>query len=273
MKLIVEDLGQAHEAMFDAILETHREITIQTHEKKKEFTLEYRATPGQDDFLTVEVLYPQNQPQISPGASYGELLADAYRKQFLTLSPPNGGKEATYTYYNRLADFPREEYLTHGRGDSSMDIRNFERKFVGDGDGRGYNQIQELIKKLAGDNNSRRGVMVTWNPMLDAASGEPPCMDMIQCVMRDRFLFMRIIFRSQDWLSAGGENLIGCSALQQYIVNGINRISNNCCVCGSMTIISLIPHIYSKRDGSEFDKMRKHISGKKALRQWKVRTE
>lgn len=267
MKLITEDLGQAHEAMFDAILETHREITIQTHATKKEFTLEYRTTPGQDDFLTVEVLYPQNQPQISPGASYGELLADAYRKQFLTLSPPNDGKEATYTYYNRIADHPYMKVVYDAIAGE------YTPEWVGDGDGRGYNQIQELIKKLAGDNNSRRGIMVTWNPMLDATSMEPPCMDMIQCVMRDRFLFMRIIFRSQDWLSAGGENLIGCSALQQYIVNGINRISDNCCVCGSMTIISLIPHIYSKRDGDEFDKMRKHIAGKKALRQWKVRTE
>jgi thymidylate synthase len=271
MKIIVEDLGQAHEAMFDAILETHREISIQTHVNKKEFTLEFRTTPGQDDFLTVEVLYPQNEPQISPGASYGELLADAYRKQFLTLSPPNDGKEATYTYYNRLADYPHLEDASEEVYDASEgDVTS---EWVGDGDGRGYNQLQELIKKLAGDWNSRRGVMVTWNPMLDATSREPPCMDMIQCVIRDKFLFMRIVFRSQDWLSAGGENLIGCSAFQQYIVNGINNISDGCCTCGSMTIISLIPHIYSKRDGDEFDKMRKHIAGKKSLRQWKVRTE
>jgi thymidylate synthase len=259
VEIIAETLSEAHEAAFDVILDCHKEINIQTHIDKKEFTLEFEGVNGGDDFITMRILHPLQEPQVSEGSRFGPLFTQAYKKQFLTLTPPReDGKEATYTYWNRMEDF-RILGCTFGPLGKVETIVT-----RGGGRGDGYKQVSKLITKLAADPNSRRGVIVTWDPELDAESREPPCMDMLQFVVRNGKLNGRLVFRSQDVLLGLPENLVGGTALLEYIANALGL------PVGQLTIVSLIPHIYKKRDGDDFDKMRAHIFKKKTLGQWKV---
>ena len=256
VKIVAETLSEAHEAAFDVILDQHKEIDIQTHVDKKEFTLEFEGPNGGDDHIMLQVLHPLQEPQVSAGCRFQDGLTNAYKKQFLTLTPPRAdGNHAVYTYWNRSEDYC---HFVNGI-------------LVGDGRGNGYKQVSVLIKKLAGDPNSRRGVIVTWNPLLDAESRDPPCMDMLQFVIRNGKVHARIIFRSQDMLLGLPENLVGAAAFLKYVVDGINAIADFVVEPGQLTLVSLIPHIYKKRDGDEFDTMRAHIHAQKTLGKWKVK--
>lgn len=276
MEIITDTLSEAHEAAFDAIVEQHKEINIKTHTDKEEFTLEYEAVDGGDDQLILHILHPQREPQVSAGCPFQKGFTNAYKKQFLTLTPPRAdGKHPVYTYWNRYEDHPVIENLsiggTYASNPNPMDIRNFEKKFVGNGDGRGLKQVSETIKKLAADPNSRRGVMIGWNPQLDINNQEPPCMCMMQVVIRNDKVHMRVIFRSQDIGLGLPENLVGCTAFLEYVTTGINLISAGKYQVGELTLISLIPHIYKKRDQNYFDQMRNEIHRKKTLGLWHPR--
>jgi thymidylate synthase len=261
MKIIADNCADAHEAAFDVIVNSHSELDIQTHIDKKEFTLEFLSNEPGDDFLHIKILNPEAEPQVSPGSNFGPLFTGAYKKQFTTLTPPRAdGKQGVYTYWNRSADHPTVNCLTGG--------------WCGDGRGNGFDQVAILIDKLAKDPNNRRGVIVTWNPLLDATSLEPPCMDMIQFIIRNDILHMRVVFRSQDIGLGLPENMPGCTAYFRFVLDGINTIRATLGLpplkMGTLTILSFTPHIYKKRDGDDFEKMRAHIFAKKTLKQWRV---
>lgn len=277
MEITTDTLSEAHEAAFDAIVQQHKEINIQTHVDKKEFTLEYEGLSGHDDCIILHILHPTQEPLVSTGAPFGDGFTKAYEKQFLTLSPPRSdGNHAVYTYWNRSEDYPQippSESITDKilRILSNHIFNAYEEypTMLGDGRGDGFKQVTIVVKKLAADPNNRRGVIVTWNPLLDATSLEPPCMDFIQFVIRDNRVNIRVVFRSQDIGLGLPENLVGVKALLVYVTNEINKISTITYEVGEVTLISLIPHIYKKRDANYFDQMVEHISNKKASGQWK----
>jgi thymidylate synthase len=267
MEIIAETLSEAHEAAFDEILNCHKEIDIQTHVDKKEFTLEFEGENGGDDIITMRVLHPLQEPQVSPGVNYQTGFTEAYKKQFLTLTPPRAdGNHAVYTYWNRSKDFPCV-------GIASNAWQSAHAVVMGDGRGDGFDQVSIVIEKLAKDPNNRRGVIVTWNPLIDARSLEPPCMDMIQFVIRNGRLHMRVIFRSQDILLGLPENFVGCTAYLVYVAAEISKLVGHEVKVGELTLVSLIPHIYKKRDGDEFDQMRARIHELKTLGKWKVQVK
>jgi thymidylate synthase len=263
MEIYTETCAEAHEAAIDAILSRHKEIDIQTHIDKKEFTLEFEDGQGNPDEIKLKIFSPLKEPQISPGSPFGPQFTAAYKRQFLTLTPPReDGKQATYTYWNRLEDYPYETRV----------LRSYEviTELVGDGKGNGFKQVTELIDKILQDENTRRGVMVTWNPILDARSVEPPCMNWVQVVVRNGKVHLRNLFRSQDMLLGLPENLVGSGALLEYITAQLIRAGFPCIV-GTLTLISTIPHIYKKRDSNDLDMMRRHIYNLKMQGKWHPR--
>ena len=60
--------------------------------------------------------------------------------------------------------------------------------------------------------------------------------------MRDNKLHMRVIFRSNDMLTAAGANMYALVQLQKHIADPLGV------PCGTYTHISLVPHIYYIRD-------------------------
>jgi thymidylate synthase len=53
---------------------------------------------------------------------------------------------------------------------------------------------------------------------------------------------MKVVFRSNDILTAFGANVYGLTDLQKYIADSIGL------PVGKYTHIALVPHIYNKRD-------------------------
>lgn len=264
MEIVTVTTAEAHEAAVDAVLNTYKAIEIQTHPDKAEKTIEFEADDGSDEILVIKVLKPLNVPQASNGAMFRQGFIDAYKKQFLTLTPPrNDGLHATYTYWNRLEDYPHYDAGLENDG-SFYDV------IQGDGYGDGIKQISGIIEKLAHDPNSRRGVAVTWYPDYDMESTEPPCMNWVQFVIRNGKVNMRCIFRSQDILSGLGENLIGCAALLEYVTTEINKdvVTETLYDVGTLILISTIPHIYHFRDAHELLQMKMEINKKKMFGNW-----
>ena len=260
MEIIADTLAEAHEAAVDVVLNTSKAIAIQTSPDKEEQTIEFEAEDGTDEIITIKVLYPIQEPQVSAGCPFGAGFTAAYKKQFLSLTPPReDGKQATYTYWNRHEDYP---WFLHERPDSE--------KFHGNGIGDGIKQITALINKLAADPNSRRAVSITWCPMIDMYAIDPPCMLFIQIVIRNGKVNARTLFRSQDILLGLCENLVGVSALLEYITNEINRVAGTSYEVGTLILVSIIPHIYYKRDQNYLDIMKAEINRKKTFGLWKV---
>jgi len=108
-------------------------------------------------------------------------------------------------------------------------------------------QIAYIIRKLAASPVSRRAIAITWNPYVDEQLDDCPCLQLVQCLVRDGRLSMKVIFRSNDMLSAAGANMFALVHLQKYIGEQLGL------PCGYYTHISLVPHIYYKRDVNDIE--------------------
>jgi len=280
MEIIADTLAEAHEGAVDAILNRHKKIDINTSPDKKEATIEFESLDGTDEVITIKVRHPLAEPQISTGCPFGPGFTAAYKKQFLTLTPPReDGMHATYTYWNRHEDHPSSISMSkfsiwwrcirnHVLG---IEETVGDKILFGDGRGDGLKQITSIIEKLARDPNNRRGISITWNPSLDMTSTDPPCMIFIQVVIRNGKVHLRTLFRSQDTLLGLCENLVGAAALIEYITNEINRMARTSYKVGTLILISTIPHIYQIRDANYLEQMKVEINRKKTLGLWKVR--
>ena len=100
-------------------------------------------------------------------------------------------------------------------------------------------------QELGNTKESRRAVAITWNPPIDEKRKDCPCLQLIQCIIRKDSLIMSVVFRSNDMLTAAGANMYALVRLQEYISQTLNV------ACGTYTHISLVPHIYFKRDISD----------------------
>ena len=111
------------------------------------------------------------------------------------------------------------------------------------------NQIDEyIIPKLISEPESRRAIAITWNPETDETMNDCPCLQLIQCTVRDKKLDITAVFRSNDMLLAAGQNMYALVGLQSYIAEKVGV------TLGKYTHISLIPHIYYVDDADELKK-------------------
>lgn len=111
-------------------------------------------------------------------------------------------------------------------------------------------QIDYIARKLAAAPNSRRAVAITWNPpVVDENLDDcPPCLQLVQCLLRDGKLQMKVVFRSNDILSAAGSNMYALVRLQKMIADRLGV------PCGRYTHIALVPpHVYYRRDLNDIE--------------------
>lgn len=109
-------------------------------------------------------------------------------------------------------------------------------------------QIKYIIHKLNLERNSRRSIAVTWIPPYDEFTNDVPCLQYIQCMIRDGKLHMFVLFRSEDVLSAFGQNVYGLTELQKYIANILEV------PVGEYYHYIVSAHIYYIRDAHELSK-------------------
>lgn len=173
--------------------------------------------------LNVHLSYPFNNYMISPCNIFGERAMQQYVNDLL-----NGSEnEFAYTYHDRLFCYDPT------------------------------NQIKYIIEKLQEEPNSRRALAITWKPSVDTRSSTPPCLQRIQCFIRNNKLNFYCEFRSNDMLSAWGANAYALVHLQKEIAEALNV------KLGWYSHTSVSAHIYYERDRHELEKYLEIIDPKK----------
>jgi thymidylate synthase len=180
----------------------------------------YRPTPYGEtiecDPIYIKIENPLEESTISPKSNLKMLSARGYAKQIIE------GTQSTFEY-----DY-HERLFNHQKMD----------------------QIMYIKEKISKDKHTRRAVAITWIPEKDWFSEHVPCLQLLQCdVESDNKLHMKVVFRSNDMLEALGMNMYGFIQLQKTISESLGYKQ------GSYIHISLIPHIYYKRDVDDLSKM------------------
>jgi thymidylate synthase len=201
------NLARAHELAVKTVLE--KGWVLETEDG--EATVEC-------DEIGIRVDEPLVPPMASPRSRFQQRFLEKYAHDLIH----GTHAEFEYDYHGRLFDWG--ESLSRGGHDVHTD------------------QVDYIIKKLAVQATSRRALGITWIPPVDEALDDCPCLQLVQCLARDGALRMKVVFRSNDMLSAAGPNMFALVHLQRHIADALGL------PCGSYTHISLVPHIYYKRD-------------------------
>jgi thymidylate synthase len=173
--------------------------------------------------ILIEITNPSDK-SISKKYPFGENFIKAYTNQLLYGTE----NEFSYDYHSRLFEWDccREYDLV--------------------------NQIDYIIEKLKFNNNSRRALANTWIPYFDCDverdDKSVPCLQNIQCLVRDNKLEMSVVFRSNDILLAYHANTLGLIALGEMIAEKVGV------EFGKYIHYIVSAHIYTDRDRDYLDK-------------------
>lgn len=203
-------LAAAHEWAVRTVLEKGYPVTTENGEA----TIECEP-------LALELRDPLAEPMASPASRFQRRFLEQYARDLIE------GSEAVfeYDYHSRL--FGWGEGLVHEGAPVAVD------------------QIAYIVEKLIEAPVSRRAVAVTWNPATDERMRDCPCLQLVQCELREGRLAMQVVFRSNDMLSAAGANMFALVHLQQAIAERVGAS------VGTYTHISLVPHLYHRRDAAD----------------------
>jgi len=208
-------LGKAHEEIIKKILQYGEFVVTEDGEK----TLEL-PEPSQ-----IHVTDPFTPRMVSQYNQFGESAMEGYVDQLL-----NGSDgDFAYTYHERLFSY-NEDY----------------------NEGHFVNQVDYIVDKLKGASNSRRAQAITWQPVMDNLSPNPPCLQRMQCFIRNGRLNMVVDFRSNDMLSALGANMYALAHLQKQIADQLGV------AIGWYEHNSSSAHIYIERDWND---LRRYVYG------------
>lgn len=175
------------------------------HTEDEELTVE-------TDEICIEVRSPLEEPMLSPKSKFKLKFVQEYTDHLLH----GNTSEFEYDYHERLFEW-------FGMTD----------------------QIQYIINTIKDNATSRRAIAITWEPTTDQIVPGVPCLQLVQCIRRSGKLHMKVVFRSNDVLSAMGSNMYALVMLQKYIADALEI------PVGFYTHIALIPHIYFRRDASD----------------------
>ncbi len=118
---------------------------------------------------------------------------------------------------------------------------------------KSIDQIEELIKKIKKNKNTRRAVGIIWNVLKDLKSSKAPCINLIQAIIQENKLFLTAYIRSNDIFKAWPLNAYGLRKLQRMMSEKIGA------GVGTLTTISNSAHIYK----SDLEKAKKILKENK----------
>jgi len=106
------------------------------------------------------------------------------------------------------------------------------------------NQLEHIINKLSKNPETRRAIMITWNPNIDIYSNDPPCVISIEGIIQRGYLNLTEYIRSNDMFRGWPLNMYALIRIGEYIVNEINKRTNEEYKLGIVTTFSTSAHIY-----------------------------
>ena len=219
-------IGDVHERVVSHIRRHGDKILTENNE----LTLEIRN-------VDLTVASPFDEPRISPSCFMGKMGFDEYAKALVFGYKP--GTNFEYDYHTRLRAWgsgKQEDGVVTYKGNNPSNI------FYKDGT---TDQIDYIIKKLKENTTSRRAIATTWIAPIDENRVDVPCLQLVQCLIRNGKLEMFVVFRSEDMLSGFGQNAYGLTALQKYIADDIGI------GVGPYHHYVISAHIYHVRDSHE----------------------
>jgi thymidylate synthase len=205
-------ISRAHELVIKMILEKGYPVVTEDGETTIEF-----------EEIAMKVDNPLAEPLVSSASRFQQRFMEQYAHDLLE------GSESVF------------EYDYHGRLFRWGDSLEYQGKAVA------VDQVAYIIEKLSASAKSRRALAITWNPVIDEHLRDCPCLQLVQCLVRDGRLQMKVVFRSNDMLTASGANMFALVHLQKMIAGRLGIVP------GSYTHIALVPHIYYKRDINDIE--------------------
>jgi thymidylate synthase len=210
------------EAWEKAVLKTWQDgIQIKTEYDKP------TDPPSRDCTMIMVCNNPLKEPRIHRAFPAGLEDLEIYRQEVIDgihdswICPEEG--KWTYTYHKRLFAF------------------EMERKTI--------DQINYIIEKLSSVPYSRRAQAITWNPLCDPPSDDPPCLQRVWFrILNDEnsspVLNMNTHWRSRDAYKAAFMNIFALTDLQKLIAKQISEKTGKEVKIGRYTDIADSFHIY-----------------------------
>lgn len=183
--------------------------------------------PSRDCTMVMTIESPWAEPRIHRAIPCAIDDLETYRQEVVDgihdhwIAPEEG--KWTYTYHQRLFAYPTE--------------------------GKLIDQMDALIGRLAAAPHTRRAQAITWNPLTDAPTDDPPCLQRLWFRLLERpdgalALNMNSHWRSRDAYKAAFMNMFALTDLQRVVAERIAAASGKTIVPGRYTDISDSYHIY-----------------------------
>lgn len=147
--------------------------------------------------ITIKIANPTREPMISKLSNCGPRELEQYRMEMLDgiLDFEIDKGNWKYTYHNRMVRYPN---------DNEID---------------GYtDQIKWVIEELKRNPNSRRACVMIRNAD-DIGNDDPACLQHMQFQIRDGYLDLQVLFRSNDAVKACFMNMFALICLQERVAN------------------------------------------------------
>ncbi len=140
-------------------------------------------------------------------------------------------------------DFNEEEYLNYlpqiMTAQKIPDVNYTYGQRLRDHDG--IDQIKiSIIERIKKEEFTRRAVAVTWNVKMDYNNDHCPCLDLVQCLVQDKKIYMICYMRSNDMYRAFPRNALAFRKMQKEIADAVKL------ELGYLNIISASAHIYDE---------------------------
>ncbi|WP_367279931.1 thymidylate synthase [Bacteroides sp.] len=213
--------ARAHELAIAKVLRYGILITTEDNEQ----TLEL------DEDLNIFIKTPLENPRTSQICKFGENGLKLYRDNLIH----GDTNKFEYTYHDQL--------FHYGKNADSIYIAQID-------------QIQQCINHLKTDPTTRRAQAITWTPGIHPFTKYPPCLQRIQFTIRpttEPKVNMYAVFRSNDILSALGQNMYALTELQKWVADQLNI------PVGTYSHTITVPHIYHIRDENLVDEFKNHL--------------
>ncbi len=209
--------------------EVWEKAVIETWDKGLDIKTEYDKEsdpPSKDCTMIMVVSEPLSEPLIHRAFPGSLEDLEIYRQEVVLgihdhwINPEEG--KWTYTYHKRLFEYEIE--------------------------GERVKQMDYIIKKLSENYYSRRAQAITWNPKLDVATEDPPCLQRIWCrLVEDAdnlVLELNTHWRSRDAYKAAFMNMFALTDLARSIAESISKNIKKKVSVGRYVDISDSFHIY-----------------------------
>ncbi|MBU2495655.1 MAG: thymidylate synthase [Candidatus Omnitrophota bacterium] len=236
----------------DGIAEVWEKSLVLLWEKGTQIRTEYDKStdpPAKDAAMVMVIRQPFAEPRIHLGFCGGIEDLEKYRQEVVDgvhdhwIAPEEG--KWTYTYHQRLTDYLVTDDL------SCRDPKKLPFKSV--------NQLDYIVRKLSERPYSRRAQGITWMPLSDPETDDPPCLQRVWCRLfseEDGYnLQMHTHWRSRDAYRAAYMNIYGLTDLQKVLAAQIQERLKQPVSVGSYVDITDSYHIY----GSSFEDFQKRF--------------